>query len=309
MARYDLIAIGELLADFISTEFASTFEEAATYRRLMGGSPANVCLNLAYLGKKPLMVATVGKDDIGNMFIQNLENAGVNTACVTQVKDPTTLILVTRSRAVSNFEAYRLADTQITPSQVPHQLFAPGVIYHTTCFGLSRQPARDTILDGALLAFQAGCQLSIDLNYAAKIWPIQSEAQAIVQEYCAYKPLVKVSEVDWQRLYNTPVDDPEVVLDHFLALGARAVCLTLGDKGLWVADRDKRYHLEARPVAVMDTTGAGDAFWAGFLVAWVEGRQLLNCAKAGRAMAEYKLRVLGPISAPVDKVQLFAELD
>lgn len=306
--RFDILCAGELLIDFISEQFVENLEEAATFRRLQGGSPANLCMNLARLGNKPLLVATVGEDDMGNFLEKMVSVAGVDTQLIRRTDLPTTLILVTRSKEVSNFEAYRLADVQITEDQFPDDLLSASSIFHTTCFALSRQPARNAILDAANIAVKAGNQISLDANYAGKIWPNQVEAQGIVAQVCQLGALIKVSEVDWERLYGQPLENPDMAVDHFLHLGAKEVCVTLGSEGCYVANKEEQYFLPARKIEVKDTTGAGDAFWSGYLHAWLDGNAPFSCAVAGRKMAEIKLGHFGPLTHDVNPEVLYEDV-
>lgn len=305
--QYDICCAGELLIDFISEEFADDLDAVSQFRRIQGGSPANLCMNMSRLGNRTALVATVGRDDMGQFLLRAVEGLGVDASYMDLVQVPTTLILVTRSRTVSNFEAYRSADCQIKPIQLPDALLAGSRIFHTTCFALSLEPARSAILDAAKRAAIFGSQLSIDANYAQKIWPDREQAQAIVAAYCAHGALVKVSEVDWERLYGNPVTDPHAVADHFLALGAKEVCVTLGGEGCLAATRAEQLFLPARPVQVKDTTGAGDAFWSGYLSAWLDGRNLENCAKAGRRMAEIKLGYFGTLPKVVEREAIYTD--
>jgi fructokinase len=119
------------------------------------------------------------------------------------------------------------------------------------------------------------------------------------------RAIVKVSDVDWKRLFNQTLIDPSVAATHFLDTGAHAVCVTLGDKGCLVASKNVSHFLPARLVEVKDTTGAGDAFWAGFLTAWLDGYNLLNCALAGRRMAELKLGHFGLLPLRVERELIF----
>ena len=113
---------------------------------------------------------------------------------------------------------------------------------------------------------------------------------------------MKISEVDWERLYNKQLDDPQTVIQHFLEMGVRELCLTLGAKGCYVANEQEQHFVPARKVTVRDTTGAGDAFWSGYLAAKLEGKSLLECALAGRRMAEIKLAHVGPLpDAPIQE--------
>jgi len=305
--KYDILALGELLIDFISTDFAENLDEVVNFKRLQGGSPANMCMNMARLGKTSRLVASVGNDDMGLFLRKSVEATGVDCHHIRSVAQPTTLILVTRSQQVSNFEAYRSADQDIIDEQIPTGQLQDTAIFHTTCFGLSRNPAKQAIMRAAKLASQKGCQLSIDANYARKIWPDQAEAQQLVADYCGYGAMVKVSEVDWERLYNTKLEQPEQAAQHFLDMGAREVCITLGGDGCFVATAQEQHFLKARKVKVKDTTGAGDAFWSGYLTAFLDGHSLLNRAKAGRRMAELKLANFGPLPIKVNKELIYED--
>lgn len=303
----DIISVGELLIDFISSDFVAHLSDAKYFTKFMGGSPANMVMNMTRLGNKGYLVATLGNDDMGDFLMDFITSYGVNGSLINRVEVPTTLILVTRSKEVSNFEAYRGADAEIRSDQFEGIDWQKVALFHTTCFALSREPAQSAILKVADEAYGGGCQLSIDANYAQKIWPDRAKAQAIVQAYCQRGSLVKVSEVDWERLYGHPLEDPDQAADHFLDIGASTVCVTLGGEGCLVASREERHRLGTRPVDVKDTTGAGDAFWSGFLTAWLDGYDLLGCAKAGRAMAEIKLACLGPLPPKVDRWRIYEE--
>lgn len=307
--KIDILSTGELLIDFISTDFAETLEEAVNFKRMQGGSPANLCMNMARLGNQAMLVSTLGNDDMGQYLHQMVQDIGVDCHHIRRVAFPTTLILVTRSKTVSNFEAYRGADTQIIETQFPDHLFEDIRLFHTTCFALSAQPAQSAILNAASKAVGAGCQLSIDANYAQKIWPDQEAAQAIVANFCKMRAIVKMSEVDWERLYNQPIKDPQKAAEAILKKGASIACITLGSEGCFVASNEEQHFLSARSVEVKDTTGAGDAFWSGFLTAWLDGSKLLNCAKAGRRMAEIKLGHFGSLPTKVHRADIYEDFE
>jgi len=292
----DIISIGELLIDLISTEYADDFKGADHYQRLPGGSPANLAMNMARLGCDVSLVATVGADDAGALLIEAVKEAGVNTDGVSRIAEPTTLILVTKSKAVSNFEPYRLADKYITSTQLGWADLCNARLVHTTAFALSLEPARSAILDEMANAAYTGVQLSTDFNYADKIWGNNRQAGLEALTHLAQLgAFVKVSEVDFERLFGEMVIDYHSAAQRILDLGAKLVCLTLGEEGCYVMTADEHFHLPARIVEVKDTTGAGDAFWSGFLAAWLADKDVRSCAVAGRSLAERKLGQVGPV--------------
>lgn len=304
---HDLIAIGELLIDLISTDYADNLSQADTYKRIPGGSPANLAGNLARLGKRVGLVAGVGEDAAGTFLKGFVTDLGLDVSRVRQVPEPSTLILVTKSREVSAFTAYRAADTQIRLNDTDLEWIAQSRIIHTTAFALSKEPARSSILSAVRHATEAGRQISIDANYAPQIWPDREKARQVISEYLSHGALAKFSEVDYERLFEEKVIDPKIAAQRILDLGASLVCFTLGEEGVFVLTKEESFHLPARKIEVKDTTGAGDAFWAGFLSAYLDELPLQQCAKAGRSLAEMKLGIFGPLPQRVDVNEIYEE--
>lgn len=303
---YDLLSVGELLVDYISKEFAENLDAITDYVPVQGGSPANLCLNMARLGNATKLIASVGKDEMGDFLLEEVKKNQIDCSSISRSRLPTTIILVSRSEDnVNDFKPYRGADTQINGDLLKEDLLINSAIFHTTCFALSKNPARHFIIGAAKKAYESGGQLSIDLNYSPKIWINQKEAQTVIQDYVSQNALVKVSEVDWERIYGDPFAEPEFAIEHFLEMGAKEVCVTLGSEGCMAGNEEGNYFLPARKVEVKDTTGAGDAFWSGYLTAWLDGCNLEKKTMAGRRMAEIKLGHLGPIRHSISKEELY----
>ncbi|MEM7574202.1 MAG: sugar kinase [Bacteroidota bacterium] len=300
-ASLDLIAVGEVLIDLISADYVNNLGEVKTFTPHVGGSPANMAGNLARLSWRTALVATVGRDGAGQLIRDQLASTGMDLSQLRTTQQPTTLILVSRSRQSPEFEAYREADCQIVPTQLTPDFLRRTRILHTTAFALSREPARTNILEAAAWAAAEGIQLSIDVNYAAKIWPDRAEAQYIIGEYLRQGALAKFSDVDYERLFGEAVTDPAIAGQRILKMGAKLVCLTLGEQGAYILTAKEGFTMPVRPVEVLDTTGAGDAYWSGFLSGWLAGRSPQDCAHCGRSLAELKIACVGPLPAKVER--------
>ncbi len=300
---YALLSVGELLADLIGHHVSTSLIDAQDFRRYQGGSPANMATNMARLGNKAALVACVGNDSIGKYLTRQIEESGVDTQYIRiDPLEPTSIVLVSRTAATPDFVAYRNADCQLTPDLLPDSLLAQAQLFHTTCFALSRQPAQDTIVDAAKRAQAAGCQVTIDANYAPSIWPDRQQAWRVLTDYCSAGALVKISEDDAERLYGSP-QTPERILADFHQMGATIICLTLGPNGSIVSYEggQKQTAIPGKKIDVVDVTGAGDAYWAGFLTAHLDGHTPENCARAGAALAKIKLTRQGPLPDKVDR--------
>lgn len=302
-----ILSVGELLADFIGQNFSDSLFDAADFTRFQGGSPANMAANMARLGNQAALVACVGDDNLGRYLVQKVAETGIDTSHIhVQPAEPTSIVVVSRTKGTPDFIAYRTADCMIQPDHLPDQLLDQTALFHTTCFALSRNPAQATIVDAARRASLAGAQISIDANYAPSIWPDRDNAWQVLADYCASGALVKLSEDDAERLYGAP-QKPEQIRADFHRMGAKLVCLTLGAEGSIVSTDSGAsvVQMPGKSLSVVDATGAGDAYWAGFLTAWLDGCTPAECAGAGSNLAALKLIRRGSLPPTIDRKVLY----
>jgi fructokinase len=298
----DIISVGEVLIDFIGHETNASIENTKNYHRFLGGSPTNVASNAAILGLKSVIVASCGNDGLGDYIIRKLQE---NKVITTQVKRsegfPTSVIMVSKSTATPEFIAYRQADCQIAPDQIPDELLKSARIYHTTCFALSQNPARETIVEGAKKAHALGLKTSIDINFSEKIWPNREEAKEVLKEYLSTNPLVKLSDDDCYRLFAEEKSE-EFIFDYFHKLGASTICLTKGKDGVVLSDSEQGIFRQKANVVedIKDTTGAGDAFWTGFLYAQLSNKNFEDTIVIAQKLAVLKLQTLGGLPKNID---------
>jgi fructokinase len=298
----DIVCVGEVLIDLIGHEIDASINKTKDYHRLLGGSPTNVAVNAARLSLKSVLVATCGADGFGDYIIRKLKSNNVNTAQVRKSEThPTSVVFVSKSTSTPDFIAYREADCQIYPDQIPEDLLKSAKIFHTTCFALSKNPARTTIVESAKRAKALGLQTSIDINFSEKIWSDRKEAIQTLKDYLTTNPLVKVSEDDCFRLFEESKTD-DYIFDYFHALGADTICLTKGKDGVVLSNSDSGlYYQNALPVDhIKDTTGAGDAFWTGFLYAQLSKKSLKDTITIAQKVAVLKLQYVGKLPDGID---------
>ena len=302
MKNIDILCVGEVLIDFIGHQKDVLINNTRDYHRYLGGSPTNVAMNSARLGLAAHMVATVGDDGFGEYIFERLSEVGVNTESIARIsKKPTSVIFVSRSQNTPEFIPYREADYYITENQIPIELLQKTTIFHTTCFALSKKPAQTTILKKAEEAYNLGCQLSIDINYADELWENKNEGLSVIKAYCKFNPLIKISEDDMFRLFDRTLPHNEI-FEFFHNEGVETICLTLGSKGVKLAQKNKQtIQLPAIKVEnVMDATGAGDAFWSGFLFAYIKEKPVKECLEVALQLAALKLQNVGRLPDNID---------
>ena len=295
MKTIDIISIGEVLIDFIGHEINTSINRTKDYHRFLGGSPTNVAVNAARLGLNSVLIATCGQDGLGDYAIRKLKSNNVNTNYIHKSEAlPTSVIFVSKSTETPDFIPYRQADCEIIETQITTDLLQSAKVFHTTCFALSKNPARNTILEGAKKAKNLGLQLSIDINFSEKIWPNREEAKEILKEYLSNDPLVKLSEDDCYRLFATSKTE-DFIFDYFHTLGASTICLTKGKNGVALSDKKQGILFQEATFIqeIKDTTGAGDAFWTGFLFAQLLEKNLEESITIAQKLAAIKLQNVG----------------
>jgi fructokinase len=306
----DIICVGEVLIDFIGHEVNTSITRTKDYHRFLGGSPTNVAVNAARLGLKSVLVATCGQDGLGDYIVRKLNANDVITSYVRKSEnEPTSIILVSKSTSTPDFIAYREADCQIDQSQIPQELLENAKFFHTTCFALSKNPARSVILANAKKAKALGLQTSIDINFSERIWPDREEAKLVLKEYLSTDPFVKLSEDDCYRLFAEAKTE-DFIFEYFHGLGASTICLTKGKDGVVLSSLERgMFHQKAMLVDdIKDTTGAGDAFWTGFLYAQLLNKNLEEAITIAQKLAVLKLQNVGRLPEGIN-IQEYLNID
>jgi sugar/nucleoside kinase (ribokinase family) len=306
----DLLAVGETLVDFISLEQTDSLRNAATFRRYLGGSPTNIAVNVAKLGGDAAVISKTGIGAFGHFVKDELQRHGVATEyLVMDHRTRTTVAFVSSTSGRPDFEIARSGDYLLAPEEISEGAVERARVVHASAFALSREPCRTAVHKVFSLAHAAEKVVSLDPNYSTRIWPHHKEARRVLREMYRYVDITKPSLDDAERIFGRG-EDPQQYLERFHELGAEKVILTMGEDGVLLSDDGRLVgHIPTRPIEVRDATGAGDAFWAGFLVALLDGNALERCALFARELAELKLTRVGTLPVEIDREQLYARTD
>jgi fructokinase len=168
-------------------------------------------------------------------------------------------------------------------------------IIHTTAFALSRNPAQNTIVKTLQTAYALGKTISLDWNFSPSIWG-GDNGKEIFTAVTKLQPLLKISMDDMERFFGKllSIEQCKLALDNYTF---STVCLTCGREGVWYKIENGDWiHKPALMVKkVVDTTGAGDAFWAGFIAAYLEGHAIESCIANALDIAAKKIQKQGPL--------------
>lgn len=269
----DVVCLGELLIDFVSTTEGVQVGDAPAFEKKPGGAPANVAVGLARLGVSAAFAGKVGHDAFGDFLRRTLVDNAVDVRLLAQSHAAhTTLAFVSLGPGGErSFVFYRNpgADTQLEPSDIDASILAEAKILHFGSLSLTDQPARSATLVALAAAEHNGLLISYDPNLREALWPTLQEARSAMLSVLPLAHLLKVSEEE--SCFLTGATDPVAGAFELAEQGPRLVCVTRGADGCVLVRKGfEPIRVSGFPVKSVDTTGAGDAFVAAMLAQLLE---------------------------------------
>ena len=291
--RFDVFAIGELLVDMISDDYDAD-NSCNKYSRYFGGSPANITMNIKRLGGNPIISASVGNDRLGEFLINNLKKNNINTEFINKVNNTTSMVLVTKSKETPLPIFYRSADYNLEYNEDIGSILKNSKIVHFSCWPISQKKSRKVIEKVIEEARKNNVLIGFDPNYHEMIWEEGHDGIEYIKNLIGKLDIIKPSEVDAERIFGP--DTPENHVDKFIQCGAKLVIMTLGKDGAIVSNGTETIKFKTLATEVVDTTGAGDAFWGGFYTALTSNYPLKEALNIGFATSAFKLKNVGAIA-------------
>lgn len=288
----DVFTIGELLIDMISTDYGDDFN-CNNYTKYFGGSPANISMNIKRLGGSSAIAACVGKDGLGDFLIQHLEDNNIDTSYISRVDSSTSMVLVTKSKTTPIPIFYRGADYNLKYNTSLDSALKNSKIVHFSCWPISQKNSRNTIEKVIEEARKNNVLIGFDPNYHDMIWEREHDGIEYIRNLISKVDVIKPSEVDAERIFGP--DRPENQVKKFIDLGAKLIIMTLGKDGAIVTNGIETINFKTLATEIVDTTGAGDAFWAGFYTGIVKGYTLKDALNLGFGVSAFKLKYVGAV--------------
>ena len=248
-----LLCIGEILADMIGEEKNGI----TTYERKAGGAPFNVACALKKFGRDVKFVGSVGDDLIGQFLIKYAKDFGMDTAYIHQnTERNTTLAFVElNEEGERSFCFYRKSTADYAMPNVSDELIKSTDIVCIGSLMLADEDCVKYALEIINRAHAFGKIVAFDVNYRTDIFRDTESAVKTYKKILAQADIVKFSEDEVETFTK----------DYVNGLNDKLVLITLGKEGSEWRYKGKTNKVPAITVKPIDTTGAGDAFFAGAL--------------------------------------------
>ena len=312
-ATYDVAAIGNAIVDVIapaeegflhseslvkgSMQLIDEARGVELYGRMApgieasGGSAGNTIAGIASLGGKAAYLGKVAPDQLGDVFAHDMRAIGVHFDTAPLVGGPATarcLINVTPD-GQRTMCTYLGASTELTPEDVPTDIIEQSAIVYLEGYLFDPPEARRAFAKAAALSHGAGRKISMTLSDSFMVDRHRGALLGFIETQCE---IVFANEAEVCSLFETTDFDAAV---KALAERCEIAAVTRGEKGSVVASNGRLHEISAYPVEkVVDTTGAGDQYAAGFLYGLSQGRPLPVCGQLGSLAAAEVIDHYGP---------------
>jgi fructokinase len=244
------LVIGEALIDIVEREGQITGEH-------VGGSPLNVAVGLALLGRGVDFLTHIGDDARGRRIAEYVKKSGAQlvTGSVGATQTPTALATLDASGS-----AHYVFDIDWQLAGTPE--VAPPLMAHTGSIAAVLEPgcrATAALLD----AYHLSATITFDPNVRPALIEDEDLARGRIDRLVERCDVVKASDEDLRWI--DPNRSPEQVAQTWLGLGPSIVAVTMGQRGAFAMCAAGMARVQAKPVEVVDTVGAGDAFMTGLI--------------------------------------------
>jgi len=289
MTSFDVVGFGALNVDKLfkvnriaraeEESFVTGFEEAC------GGSAANTIVGLARLGCKVGFIGKVANDREGKLLLKDFRREGVDTKGIIitkQGRSGTVMGFVDLKGERALYVDPGVNDTLELEEISKEYAFQTKFLHLTSFVGDKPFQAQKKLVE----MLPENVKISLDMGelYARK--GLKALEPILTKTFVAM-PNAKELEI------LTGKTDYKKNAELLLEKGVKIVAVKLGSKGCYVTDGKENHHIEAFKVNVVDTTGAGDAFCAGFLYGLIKSKNLYDCGRIGNFVASKCIMKMG----------------
>ncbi|HEY3728224.1 MAG TPA: 5-dehydro-2-deoxygluconokinase [Solirubrobacteraceae bacterium] len=291
MGELELLTVGRISIDLYCGELGAGWHAATTFTKAVGGSPTNVAIAAARLGRRAAVFTKVGSDPFGEIARAELDDFGVDTTYVATLESAVTplafAVLDPPEDPPLLFRREPPApDLQLHPGEVPPPVIEQLPVLWISGGALSAQPSRSTV-EEMLRVRGRRHHTILDLDYRPSFWPSRDEAAATIGTAVDHATIAVGNREECDVAVGS--SDPFEAAHRLLERGVELAIVKLGGDGVLLAAADQQQVVAPAPIEVLCGLGAGDAFGGalchGLLEGWPAERAVTFANAAGGIVA------------------------
>lgn len=290
---FDVVLLGRVAVDFNPVDYFHPLEECTTFKKYVGGSPANIAVGAARHGLKVGFFARVSDDQLGDFVVHFFEKEGIDTSRIRRCENGEKIGLTFTeilSRDESSILMYRncIADLQLHPDDIDEEYIRSAKTIVISGTALAASPSREATIKAVMLAKRCGTRILFDIDYRPYSWKNMDEVSIYYSMVAREADIIMGSreEFDLMEQLIEPGRDDLQSAAYWHGQNAKIVIIKHGKKGSTAYTCDgKQYTVRPFPVEALKSFGGGDGYGAGFLYGLYSGWDMYDCLEFGCAQA------------------------
>lgn len=289
----DSIALGRICIDINPVDYYKKWGDCITFKKYVGGSPANTAVGMARLGKKVGFIGCISNDQLGDYCLDVFNAEGVDTSSIVRAQNGESLGLAFTeilSETESSLVMYRdnVADLQLQASDVSSEYISRAKLIIISGTALAASPSREATLKALEIARKNGTIIVFDIDYRPYTWKNEEETALYFSIAARYAHIIMGSREEFDIMdgkRGSQRSDQEIANNWFNEQ-ARLIIIKHGSAGSHAYVSDNRaYQVKPFPVKVIKSFGGGDGYSSAFLSGLLEGMSIPECLELGSASA------------------------
>ncbi|ADZ91376.1 5-dehydro-2-deoxygluconokinase [Marinomonas mediterranea] len=293
----DVLCLGRAGVDLYAAEENTDITEVASFKKFVGGSPANIAVSLARLGGRAAIISVVSNDGLGRYVVDYLNQQGIDIKAVRfDASGARTSLAITEMKPTEGevvLYRNRAADLQLSMDDIQLDHIAQAKILLVSGTALSKSPSREATLLAIEHARSVNTFVVLDLDYRAYSWASEQEA-SLYYQIAARASNVIIGNLEEINIlsthasleYDMQPNKLEAFLKPYFQGVAELIIVKRGEDGSQAFTKDGRCLKQGiYPVSVKKPFGAGDAFAGTLIHGLIKGLDIETCIRRGSAAA------------------------
>ncbi len=289
----DLVLLGRVAVDFNPVDYFHPLAECTTFKKYVGGSPANIAVGVSRHGLKAGFFARVSDDQFGDFVTEFFKKEGIDVTRIRRCENGEKIGLTFTeilSPTESSILMYRncIADLQLDPADIDEEYIKNTKAILISGTSLAASPSREAALKAVMLAKKNGTVIIFDIDYRPYNWVSEDEISIYYSMVAKEADVIMGSREEFnltERLIEEGRSDEESAAAWHKEQ-AKIVIIKHGKEGSTAYTNDgNRYSIKPFPVTALKSFGGGDGYGSGFLYGLFEGWEMIDSLEFGSAEA------------------------